>query len=270
MFTVKNNDTNRIEYKGAIEGFRILSQINKNASGVPVAADYRQVEIEWYADDAPVFVGNLLEFCTFMFQRMGLKDERQLYLKELAGKYLGSTSPRVIADLSVDFRSFDARHVFNVRMRNVFTETTLQSFILFDFDKADEPHEERFRITKETVLRGSVKELNVSGFSTTAVFSDNLGTFGEIDTSAIRFLTVSDKYYQAKFTGEELLCLQDYDKGELRVRDYDGTFKDVAGQFLAVRLSDREIMENPTFYLELDEAKMATTGAWTITYDTIG
>lgn len=270
MFTVKNNDTNRIEFKGAIEGFRILSQISKNASGVPVAADYRQVEIEWYADSSPVFVGNLLEFCTYMFERMGLKDERQLYLKQLRGKYLGASENKVIADLSVDFRSFDAHHVFNVRMRNVFTETTLQSFILFDFDKADEPHEERFRIVKETVLRGSVKEMNVSGFTTTVVFADNLGTFGEIDQTPIRFLTVSDKYYSAKFTGVELLVLQDFDKGELRIRDYDGTFKDVAGQFLATRLSDREVMENPSFFLELDESKMATTGAWTITYDIIG
>ncbi len=233
----------------------------------PVAFDYRQCEIDWQANGIQVFSGNLSEFLCFMFQRMGIKDERQVYIKQLAGKYIGSGVNECIADLSVDFPSFSANHVFSVRMRNVFNETTLASYILFDFDKSDEAHRESFRIVKETVLRGSVKQLNISGFTGTVVFTDNLGTFAEILETPIKFLTVSSKYYHGKYTGYELLCLQDDNKGELMVRNLDGTFLNVQGQFMATRLTDRELLENPVFYVETDESKMTTTGAWTITYD---
>jgi len=240
------------------------------STGTAVQYDYRQCEIDWQADGEQVFSGNLMEFLCFMYHRMGIRDERQVYLKYFPGKYLGPGSTKTIADLSVDFRSFKAHHVFSVRMRNVFTETNLASYILFDFDKSDEPHEEKFRIVKETVLRGSVKQLNIFGFTSTAVFTDNLGTIAAINETPIDFLTVSSDYYQGKFTGQELLCMQDYNKGEVVIQDLNGSFFYVNGLFLATRLTDREILQNPVFYLQLLESKMQTTGAWTITYDLIG
>lgn len=282
MIQLKQSETNVMKFSGTIEGFRILAHLKATTAGTALATkacDYKKIVVEWKCDGRTVFSGNLATLVQYLFFRAYDNTMRMQFLNAQNGIDMIPNSAGVsqysVADLGVFFDSYFGVHEFTVRMNDCFDSATASanSYMLFDFDKSDEKTSTPFVINQEAVTISGNKGLSVVGSTTCILFQmsdnqfieNNVSKFNNINIHPVVSSSITSPYAENNYVGVELQNQEVYNVNG--VVDLINSKKMVLQK--TVRLSDREVLVNPTVNLQLNVASMASTVDYSIMYDVL-